>query len=197
MLEYILHYAKGESPAERTKAMFTAGSMEQQGEFGRLHNEVNVRQVTTILERTVGALNELLHPISDMSEIRAFTYANQTAWFDTINRLLTVIIPHLEVLNKGIKPPKDVNKSIILALKKLQADDHVTPFAVMKILAQFEVPGLKQIEFKNLDEAQNIETLSDLDYPLDRVPDEYNCAVLMTVMSDPCQATPTGACQRK
>lgn len=191
MLEYMLHYAKGESPDERRKAMFTAGSMEQPGEYGRLHNEANVRKVTMILERTVGALNELLHPMDGMPKMSSFRYQNQIAWFDTINRLLKVIIPRLEELDKGIKPSKEVNQAIILALKKLQANDRVTPFAVMKILAQFEVPGLKQIEFKNTDEAQNIETLADLGYPLDRVSDEYNCAVLMTVMSDPCQATPT------
>jgi len=66
----------------------------------------------------------------------------------------------------------------------------------MKILVQFEVPGVKQIEFKNNNEEINLERLLDINYPTDLVQNDYNCGVLMTIMSDPCKATTTEAVDR-
>lgn len=196
MLTYEIHYAPGESPDERKMAMLTAGSTERPGEYGRLLNERHVNALTRILKNTVESLNGLLQEVPNIPTIKFLRYQGQTHWYKSINGLLELIIPQLVDLDSKLRPAKKINQDIITALQKLKASDNISPTQVMKILAQFEIPGIRQIEFKNDNEELNLERLLDIQYPIELVPNEYNCGVLMTIMSDPCKATPTEAVDR-
>lgn len=196
MIAFEIHYAPGESPDERMKAMFAAGSMERPGEYRRLLNERHVNVLTRILKNTVDSLNGLLQDVPNIPKIKFLRYQGQTHWYDSINKLLELIIPQLVDLDSKLPLAKKINQDIIAALQKLKASDNISPTQVMKILAQFEVPGIRQIEFKNDNEEFNLERLLDILYPIELVPTEYNCGVLMTIMSDPCKATPTEAVDR-
>ncbi len=196
MINYTIHYVKGESPEERMKAMLTAGSMERPGEIGRLMNERGVNVLTRVLTKTVESLNTLLQDVPNIPKLKYWSHRGTTIWFNSISGLLNIIIPQLEELEAFIRPAKKINQEIIAELKKLKTVEGISPTQVMKILVQFEVPGVKQIEFKNNNEEINLERLLDINYPTDLVPNDYNCGVLMTIMSDPCKATTTEAVDR-
>ncbi len=178
MITYKIHYAPGESPDERTKAMLTAGSMKTLGEYGRLQNEPYVNALTVILKNTVDSLNGLLQDVPNIPKIKFLLYQGKTHWYDSINGLLELIIPQLVKLDSKLRSEKKINQDIIAALQKLKASDNtsdnISPTQVMKILAQFEVPGIRQIEFKNDNEELNLERLLDIQYPIELVPNEYN-----------------------
>lgn len=78
----------------------------------------------------------------------------------------------------------------------MQNSKGINPVTIMKVLVQFEVPGIKRIEFTNDNTRINEETLLDVEFPMNLVPDAYNCSILMTIMSDPVEATPTANVDR-
>ncbi len=102
--------------------------------------------------------------------------------------LWTRIIADLEALNEKINNPNLLNKKILSILEQLLLKN-AAPVQIIKILAQFKIPGIKQVTFKIAKEDINIERLNDINYPFIHVPDDYICSVLMTIMSEPCKAT--------
>lgn len=84
--------------------------------------------------------------------------------------------------NKGV----ETLNAAIDNLSKIQYSSDLNIIHILKFLSLIRVPNLKIIEFTYDYKIVNHETLLDIEYPLDLVPEDFTCKILNVVMSRPC-----------
>lgn len=148
-----------------------------------IFNSMAIKKLNEVLKNIVDTLNTLL--VTDEKAHSIFIPPTDSV--NALSKVLEKIIPILKDLYEEIYPQSPINKTIIDTLVALQADKIINPIHVMKIIAQIELPGVDYIEFNIQNMTANCETIEEVAFPHESIPDAFFCPILSIIMSDPIE----------
>lgn len=138
------------------------------------------------------ALIEILHEIiGSLEQIRRNIFYLQRSEMSNYlaGGVKAFSLDHIQQIDA--KKFGEVNTEVLDELKEMQARSKVNYVQILKLLSLYMVQSVMRVEFICDYKIINNETLLDVEYPDHLIPNEFRCATLMTIMSDPCDITKT------